>query len=102
MALPVSEQLVLGTIENDLRTRDPELADAFDAFTAVTDPGRYRAAHHAAHHAAHRAAHHAAQTEAPIVSCRRADNADRATVVGLAAFFIIGLLLTVATLIASA
>jgi Protein of unknown function (DUF3040) len=95
MGLPVSEQLVLGTIENDLRTKDPELADAFDAFTAVTDPGKYRAAHHAA-------AQHAARPEAAIVSRRRTGNADRATVVGLAAFFIIGLLLTVATLVASA
>jgi Protein of unknown function (DUF3040) len=89
MGLPVSEQLVLDTIENDLRLTDPELADAFDAFTAVTNPIYLGAADRAAHPAT------------AIASCRRMGKADRATALGLAAFVVIGLLLTIATLFAS-
>jgi Protein of unknown function (DUF3040) len=89
MGLPVREQLVLDTIENDLMLTDPELADAFDAFTAVTNPIYMRAADRAAHPAT------------AIASCSRMGKADRATVLGLAAFVVIGLLLTIATLFAS-
>jgi hypothetical protein len=89
MGLPVSEQLVLGAIENDLRITDPELTDAFDAFTAVTNPVYMQAADYAAHPAT------------AIASSRRTGKADKATVLGLAAFVVIGLLLTIATLVAS-
>jgi Protein of unknown function (DUF3040) len=89
MGLPVSQQLVLGAIENDLRITDPELADAFDAFTAVTSPVYMRPADYAAHPAT------------GITTCRRTGRADKATVLGLAAFVVIGLLLTIATLVAS-
>jgi len=36
MGLPASEQLVLDTIEYQLRNADPQLASAFAAFTSVT------------------------------------------------------------------
>jgi hypothetical protein len=36
MGLPASEQLVLDTIADELRSADPQLASAFAAFTSVT------------------------------------------------------------------
>lgn len=83
MGLPASEQLVLDTIEDELRNADPQLDSAFAAFTSVTrKAGRPATEQLGSRH-----------SPTGIPGCRRTEKAGMPFVLRLAMFFVIGALL---------
>jgi hypothetical protein len=85
MGLPASEQLVLDTIECELRNTDPQLASAFAAFTSVTRKTGLPATEQLG----------SRHSPAAIPGCRRAEKTGMPFVLRLAMLFAIGALLAV-------
>jgi hypothetical protein len=83
MGLPASEQLVLDTIEYELRNADPQLASAFAAFTSVTRKAALPATEQLG----------SRQSPTAIPGCRRTEKAGVPFALRLAMLFVIGALL---------
>jgi hypothetical protein len=86
MGLPASEQLVLDTIEYELRSTDPQLASAFAAFTSVTRRAGLPATEQLG----------ARQIATAIPGGRRSQKAGMPFVLRITMLFVIGALLAVA------
>jgi hypothetical protein len=86
MGLPASEQLVLDTIEHELRNADPQLASAFAAFTSVTRKAGLPATEQLG----------SRRSPSAIPGCRRPEKGGLPFVLRLTLLFVIGALLAVA------
>jgi hypothetical protein len=86
MGLPAGEQLVLDTIDYELRNADPQLASAFAAFTSVTRKAGLPATEQLG----------SRHSPSAIPGCGRPEKAGLPFVLRLALLFVIGALLAVA------